>query len=93
MNGGKIQLDSMDRPSKSLEVICKHVKAGAERELVEVDDRFRVKFNPDAEIKTEMGKAWFYDVVYREGIREEQSGLRMLLIELANYKYSMKENK
>ena len=86
----KIKLDSMERPSRSLELIAKFVKAESEKELVVIHDEERVKWNPDAMIKTESGKAWFYQTL--EDIKLiGQIKLEMLLTEMANMKYKTDE--
>ena len=87
MEDKKVQLANMARPSKSLEVICKHVKTEAEETTVVIDDSERVKFNPNAAIKTEQGKSWYYLNVAADNVPEEQIGTRMKYVELANYKF------
>lgn len=89
MDGKKVQLDSMERPSKSLEVICKHIKREAEEDVVEIDDSERINFNPEAFIKTEAGKAWFYEKMERLGISNTDVETRMDYSELANYKFKI----
>lgn len=91
LKGNKVHLPGMIRPSKSLEVLCKYVKTESEADTIEVDDSERVRFDPDAKIKTEQGKAWFYELVNYEGIREDQLMTRLALVELANLKFRLRE--
>ena len=71
--------------------IGKFVKAESEKELVVIHDEERVKWNPDAMIKTESGKAWFYQTL--EDIKLiGQIKLEMLLTEMANMKYKTDED-
>lgn len=87
----RVQLDNMERPSRSLELIAKFVKVQSEKEVVVVDDSERIKWNPDAMIKTESGKAWFYQTL--EDIKLiGQIKLEMLLTEMANMKYKTDED-
>lgn len=52
-----------------------------------VDDSNRVRWDPDAHIKTELGKAWYYELLSRnEPLSVE---VAMSLAELANYKYKI----
>jgi len=88
MKGERVQLDSMIRPSSSLEVICKNVKAEVEK-VVEVDDSERIHFNPEAVIKTEKGKAWYYEHIRSRNIPENWIEVRMDYMELANLKYRL----
>jgi len=87
MNGDRVQLNDMNRASMSLEVICKYVKAEKEEQSVVVNDDERVYFNPDASIKTEKGKAWFYDKMELLGIDNNAVVMRMDYSELANLKF------
>lgn len=84
----RVQLDGMDRPSRSLELLAKYVKAADEKPKLVVDDSERVQWKHDALIKTETGKAWFYemksliDVVGPTKVDD-------LLVELANLKFKV----
>ena len=84
--GNRVQLTNMERPSRSLEILAKYVKAETESHKIVVDDSERIQWKPDAHIKTEYGKAWYYEqlelVKMRGSIHVEQ-----LLVELANLKY------
>lgn len=94
MEGKKIQLDSMERPSKSLEVICKHIKAEIENGKIIIDDSERIKFDPDTTIKTEKGKAWYYEQMnnlFDNNMVDLKLQVGMLLSEMANMKYKLKE--
>lgn len=86
----KVQLPSMERPSRSLELLAKYVKADKEKSVV-VDDSERIKWNPEAAIKTELGKAWYYEQL---AIIEVMGRIHyeMLLGEMANMKYKLKES-
>lgn len=91
MTNKKVQLGNMQRPSRSLEVICKHVKAAKEASSIVVDDSERIMFSPDAAIKTELGKAWFYSTVEARGIPQEWVDVRRDYMELANLIYKEKD--
>ena len=86
MKGERVEVGSMDRPSSSLEVICKNVKADKEKAVV-VDDSERIVFNPDAIIKTEQGKEWYYSMIASRRIPEEWVDVRMDYMEMANLKH------
>ena len=81
----RVQLNNMERPSRSLELLAKFVKSEQESVSIVVDDSNRVRWEPDAYIKTELGKAWYYELVSRnEPLTVE---VAMSLAELANYKF------
>ena len=83
----KVQLPNMNTPSRSLELIAKYVKAEAEEKTLVVNDSERIQWKPDALIKTEHGKAWYYEqlqLIELLGI----SVLGPLMVELANLKFS-----
>lgn len=82
----RIQLDSMERASRSLEMIAKFVKAESEESNIVVDDSERVQWKPDAVIKTEAGKAWFYEMKYLITVVGDRK-IDELLTEMANMKY------
>lgn len=81
----RVSIDGMDRPSRSLEIIAKYLKASTE-ESVKVDNSERVHWDPNAQIKTEKGKAWYYEqLAIIKMMGDNHTG--PLLIELANYKF------
>ena len=83
----KVQLQNMCAPSRSLELIAKYVKSEAEEKTLVVNDSERIHWKPDALIKTEHGKAWYYEqmgLIEALGI----NALGPLMVELANLKYS-----
>lgn len=83
----RVQLNNMERPSRSLELLAKFVKSEQEATNIIVDDSNRVRWDPDAHIKTELGKAWYYELLSRnEPLSVE---VAMSLAELANYKYKI----
>lgn len=86
MTGVPVQLDNMDRPSKSLEVLCRQLKKLGEKDVVENTDE-RIKWDPDALIKTEAGKAWFYERVDKVPAIRTTHTLVADYIELANHKF------
>lgn len=88
MKDEPVQLSNMERPTKSLEVLCKYAKAASEVSVVE-DVSERVMFDPDAQIKTEAGKAWYYSRIEMDSVPESALGIRLCYIELANYKFKM----
>lgn len=61
----RVQLNNMERPSRSLELLAKFVKSEQEATNIIVDDSNRVRWDPDAHIKTELGKAWYYELLSR----------------------------
>lgn len=85
----RVQLDNMERPSRSLELLAKFVKVLDEKDRIVINDTERVQWNPDATIKTELGKAWYYSVVEMYEVKE--TGLKMLLTEMANLKFRVLE--
>ena len=87
--GKAIQLANMDKPSKSIEYITKMAKELHEKSLVVEDTSNRVQFSADAYISTQQGKAWYYDNVKAYASESNQVPLRMLLAELANYKFKV----
>lgn len=87
----RVQLTNMDRPSRSLELLAKFVKTEDEKFKVVVNDDHRIRFSPDAYIKTEVGKAWYYNTLDRLDIGEDRVEIRMLLAELSNFKYVIEE--
>ena len=86
----RVQLDNMERPSRSLELLAKYVKTISEKPKLIVDDSERIQWEPDAMIKTETGKAWYYDTIEGAGI-ELPLSIRMLLVEMANMKFKLEE--
>lgn len=91
MEDKAVKLEGMKYASKSLEMLCKFAKIAAEKEVIE-DNSERPMFNPDGVIKTEAGKAWFYERKETYNL-EETKDIQLLydLIELANYKFKLKE--
>ena len=87
----RVQLDNMERPSRSLELLAKYVKTVSEKPKLIVDDSERIQWEPDAMIKTETGKAWYYDTIEGAGI-ELPLSIRMLLVEMANMKFKLEES-
>jgi len=82
----KIQLDNMERPSRSLELIAKFLKAGVEESVVVVNESERIHWKADAFIKTEHGKAWYYEQMRLIEVLGEQA-YGPLIAELANIRY------
>lgn len=83
----RVQLTNMERPSRSLELLAKFVKSEDEKYKVVIDDSERVKWDPDSFIKTESGKAWFYEV--REIVKSDPIALDMILAEMTNMKFKV----
>lgn len=87
----RVQLNNMERPSRSLELLAKFVKTESEKCKVVVDDSERVQWRADAIIKTELGKAWYYETL--EAIKEVgEIKLQMVLTEMANMKYKVEDD-
>lgn len=79
----RIQLDNMERPSRSLEILAKYVKTVEERPKLVVDDSERVHWDAEAAIKTELGKARYYEMLKAvEAIGPIK--MQMLFVELVN---------
>lgn len=85
----RVQLTNMERPSRSLELLAKFVKSEEEVLTVIVDDSQRIRWNPDAYINTELGKAWYYELINRN--EKLPIDVEMKLAELANYKFRVVE--
>lgn len=85
----RVQLTNMERPSRSLELLAKFVKSEEEVLNVVVDDSQRIRWNPEAYIKTELGKAWYYELINRN--EKLSIEVEMSLAELANYKFRLLE--
>lgn len=84
----RVQLESMERPSRSLELLAKYVKTADEKPKLIVDDSERVQWKHDALIKTETGKAWFYEM---KSLIEVAGPTKVdeLLVEMANMKFKL----
>lgn len=85
----RVQLTNMERPSRSLELLAKFVKSEEEVLKVVIDDSQRIRWNPEAYIKTELGKAWYYELINRN--EKLSMEVEMNLAELANYKFRFAE--
>lgn len=84
----RVQLSNMERPSRSLELLAKFVKVIDEKDKLIVNDTERIQWNPDAIIKTERGKAWYYENM--EAIKMlGETHISMLLSEMANLKFQL----
>lgn len=86
--GGSVRLLNMETATRSLEYLCKMGKDLYEKDKLVVDDSERIHSNPDSYIKTNEGKRWYYGVI---GSRDLDVDIKMLLAELANLKYKLKE--
>ena len=84
----RVQLESMERPSRSLELLAKYVKTADEKPKLIVDDSERIQWKHDALIKTETGKAWFYEM---KSLIEVVGPTKVdeLLVEMANMKFKL----
>lgn len=91
----KVQLENMPSPSRSLELIAKFLKSLGETPLLVIDESERIQWSPDAHIKTEAGKAWYYA---KMELLENMGGIPKSIeleikkdyTELANMKYKLK---
>jgi len=86
----RVNLDNMERPSRSLELLAKYVKALDETGKIVVDDSERVQWDANAAIKTESGKAWYY-MMLDEIAAIGEIKMKMLLTEMANMKFKLEE--
>ena len=84
----RVQLEGMERPSRSLELLAKYVKTTDEKPKLIVDDSERVQWKHDTLIKTETGKAWFYEM---KSLIEVVGPTKVdeLLVEMANMKFKL----
>lgn len=80
-----VQLSNMDKASKSLSFVCKKLKELGEVKVTEKEST--IEFNPESQIKTEVGKAWYYKTVTEESIPTTAVNLRIILAEYANLKF------
>lgn len=87
----RVQLDNMERPSRSLELLAKFVKSLDEKDNVVVDDSERIRWKPDAYINTEAGKAWYYEQLDQIKLMGDIH-MQMLLSEMANLKFKRIDN-
>ena len=69
--------------------MAKAVKVESEKRTVTVNDSNRIHWDPDASIKTEIGKAEYYSIVDTYNVKEVP--VRMLIAELMNFRYSIQK--
>lgn len=86
----KVKLTAMERPSRSLELLAKFVKAEIEEQKIVADDSERIQWKADEYIKTESGKAWYYATIEDIKLMGEVR-MQMLLAEMANMKFKVEE--
>lgn len=87
----RVQLGNMERSSRSLELLAKYVKSESEEKIIIVDDSERIQWKPDAQIKTEMGKARYYEMLQEIKMLGEQR-MQEYLVVLVNYMYKVEED-
>jgi hypothetical protein len=85
----KIKLDNMQSPSRSLEMLCKNLKALEEKSIV-VDNSERVEWQAEGHIKTEAGKVAYYEMSNAIEMFDKVR-IQMWLVELVNLKYKQVE--
>jgi len=73
--------------TNKVNTIARLVKKGVEDGRVVMDNSEQIEFAADGVIKTEAGKDWYYRLVKGRVLDVE---MKMLLVELANYKFSSK---
>ena len=84
-------------PDKGYEVITKKIntlariiKKSKERKTVTVDNSEIVSFSVDGQIKTELGKDWYYSTVASlKSSPDKDLSIQMLLAEMANLKFKL----
>jgi hypothetical protein len=91
LHNTKVRLNNMERPSGSLEVLCKMVKLEDEVTTISEDTTERIYFDPEAIIKTERGKAEYYSIKERLEIGNDEVELNKILMEYVNLKYKRNE--
>ena len=84
--GESVEIEGLARPTTSIEVVCRQLKKLGEKNVVENTDE-QIKWNPDALIKTEAGKQWFYEKAERIPAIKITHELIADYIELANHKF------
>ena len=95
-NGGTVQVNDPDLgydiTTNKISTLARIIKKKQEVASLVVSKEEEIAFTVDGVIKTEAGKAWFYE---RKGTYnlEETKDIQLLydLIELANYKFKLKE--
>ena len=87
----KVKLAAMERPSRSLELLAKFVKAEVEEKSIVVDDSERIQWKADGYLKTESAKAWYYAALEDIKLMGEVR-MQMLLAEMANMKFKVENN-
>ena len=85
--GKSVTLPNMTGSSKSLEFLCKKAKELYEANSIVIDNSERIHFNPDAYIKTEQGKAAYYNLINTS--TDQSVDIRIALAEWANFKFVM----
>lgn len=92
-NGKSVQIFDPDKgrfiTTNKINTIARIIKMNKERGIVTVDNSEVVQWKAEAYIKTEAGKAWYYEM--KKIIREVgELKVDMLLAEMANMKYSIR---
>jgi hypothetical protein len=86
LNGESISIEGLARPTSNIEIICRQLKKMKEINVVENVEE-RIKWEPEALIKTEAGKQWFYDQAEKSPEIKVSHHLIASFIELANHKF------
>jgi hypothetical protein len=89
MKDKAVLINGMKGPSKSLELVCKYIKAEEENKIIVINDEDRIMFNPEAKIKTEIGKAEYYSLIEEAGVPENAIRTRMALASYVNMVYTL----
>lgn len=89
MQDKAVLINGMKGPSKSLEIVCKYIKAEEENKVIIINNEDRIMFNPEAKIKTEVGKAEYYSLIEEAGIPENAIRTRMALASYVNMVYTL----
>lgn len=87
----RVQLDKMERPSRSLELLAKFVKALDEKTKIVIDDSERIQWSPDALIKTELGKAYYYELMELID-QQDKVSIGTRLVDLVNLKFKIEKD-
>ena len=78
----------IDIKSNKVNSICQYLKRKEEEAKLVVVSSDNDEWNPNSRIKTQAGKDWYYDAV---NAIDDETVMRMLLVELANFKFSIKD--
>ena len=87
-NGGSVEIiDSQGKPKLTNKITTIYAYLKKLSEAVEEDSQYA--WQEDTYIKTQAGKEWYYDKVATLGLKPDDVPTKMLVAELANYKFAV----